>query len=502
MRARTSGRRRGGRVFGGWRRGGRSLSTSAVTRATVATARSNASSVAAVGRVIPLTLRTYWRAAASISSLLAGGSRPRRVVMFLHMPAMVDQGMDLGNRCQPPLRGANIRSMSSEATILHADLDAFYASVEQRDNPALRGRPVIVGMGVVLAASYEAKACGVRTAMGGTQARRLCPRAVVVSPRMSAYSEASKAVFEVFRQTTPLVEGLSIDEAFLDVGGLWRISGPPAEIAARLRSDVRERVGLPITVGVARTKFLAKVASGVAKPDGLLVVPPDGELAFLHPLPVERLWGVGRVTAGKLHDRGIISVGQVAQLAEDTLVAMLGRASGRHLHALAHNRDPRSVHVGRRRRAIGRSRRSSDAIDSVVVGLVDRVTRRLRTAHRVCRTVMLRLRFDDFTRATRSHTLPEATAETHTILFTARGLLTAAMPMIRRQGLTLIGVTLANLDDDSAIQLTLPFDQRSRTALDAAIDRLQERFGPSAVTRAVLLGRDQRLQVPLLPDGS
>ena len=397
-------------------------------------------------------------------------------------------------------------SMTSEATILHADLDAFYASVEQRDDPALRHRPVIVGMGVVLAASYEAKACGVRTAMGGAQALRLCPQAIVVAPRMSAYSEASKAVFEVFKQTTPLVEGLSIDEAFLDVGGLRRISGPPTEIAARLRSDVRERVGLPITVGVARTKFLAKVASGVAKPDGLLVVPPDRELAFLHPLPVERLWGVGRVTAGKLHERGILTVGQVAQLAEDALVSLLGLASGRHLHALAHNRDLRPVHVGRRRRsigsqrALGRSRRSPEAIDTVVVGLVDRVTRRLRTAHRACRTVMLRLRFDDFTRATRSHTLPEATAETHTILFTARGLLTAAMPMIRRQGLTLIGVTLANLDDDSAIQLTLPFDQRSRTALDAAIDRLQERFGPSAVTRAVLLGRDQGLQVPLLPD--
>src|SRR6266487_573265 len=397
MRARTSGRRRGGRVFGGWRRGGRSLSTSAVTRATVATARSNASSVAAVRRVIPLTLRTYWRAAASISSLLAGGSRPRRVVMFLHLPAMVDQGMDLGNRCQPPLRGANIRSMSSEATILHADLDAFYASVEQRDNPALRGRPVIVGMGVVLAASYEAKACGVRTAMGGTQARRLCPRAVVVSPRMSAYSEASKAVFEVFRQTTPLVEGLSIDEAFLDVGGLWRISGPPAEIAARLRSDVRERVGLPITVGVARTKFLAKVASGVAKPDGLLVVPPDGELAFLHPLPVERLWGVGQVTSTKLRDLDITTVGQVARLSEAVLVSMLGRAAGRHLHALAHNRDPRRVQPGRRRRsmgaqhALGRSPRSPAEVEASLIALVDRVTGRMRAAGRAGRTVVLRL---------------------------------------------------------------------------------------------------------------
>ena len=202
----------------------------------------------------------------------------------------------------------------TEATILHADLDSFYASVEQRDDPRLRGRPVIVGSGVVLAASYEAKAYGVRAAMGGAQARRLCPRAIVVEPRMSAYSEASKAVFEVFDDTTPLVEGLSIDEAFLDVGGLRRVSGTPTEIAVQLRRDVLDRVGLPITVGVARTKFLAKVASGVAKPDGLLVVPPDGELAFLHPLPVERLWGVGPVTARKLHDRGIMTVGEVAEL--------------------------------------------------------------------------------------------------------------------------------------------------------------------------------------------
>src|SRR5438128_7472092 len=228
--------------------------------------------------------------------------------------------------------------VSREATILHADVDSFYASVEQRDDPRRLGRPVIVGAGVVLAASYEAKSCGVRTAMGGTQARRLCPQAVVVPPRMEAYSEASKAVFEVFEQTTPLVEGLSIDEAFLDVGGLWRMAGPPVEIAARLRRHVLDRVGLALTVGVARTKFLAKVASGVAKPDGLLVVPPDRELAFLHPLPVERLWGVGHVTAEKLHRRGLLTVGDVAQLAEATLVSMLGRASGRHRRALADNR--------------------------------------------------------------------------------------------------------------------------------------------------------------------
>jgi DNA polymerase-4 len=396
--------------------------------------------------------------------------------------------------------------VSAEANILHADLDSFYASVEQRDDPRLRGRPVIVGGGVVLAASYEAKAYGVRTAMGGGRARRLCPQAIVVPPRMSAYSEASKAVFAVFRDTTPLVEGLSIDEAFLDVRGMRRISGTPREIAVRLRRRVLEQIGLPITVGVARTKFLAKVASGVAKPDGLLVVPPDGELAFLHPLPIERLWGVGPITAEKLRLRGIKTVGQVAQLAESTLVSLLGRAAGRHLHALAHNRDPRRVQVGRRRRsigaqrALGRRRRSPEALDAIVVGLVDKLGRRLRAARRVCRTVVLRMRFDDFSRATRSHTLAEATAQTQVILATARGLLAAAMPMIERDGLTLIGLALGNLEDDGAVQLALPFDAQRAIALDAALDSVRERYGSEAITRAVLLGRDQGLTVPLLPD--
>jgi DNA polymerase-4 len=395
--------------------------------------------------------------------------------------------------------------MAREATILHADLDAFYASVEQRDDARLRGRPVIVGAGVVLAASYEARAYGVRTAMGGARARRMCPRAIVVEPRMSAYADASKAVFEVFEQTTPLVEGLSIDEAFLDVGGLRRVSGTPTEIAVRLRSDVLERVGLPITVGVARTKFLAKVASGVAKPDGLLLVPPDRELAFLHPLPVERLWGVGPVTANELHGRGITTVGEVAGLAEAALVSILGRASGRHVHALAHNRDPRPVQVGRRRhsigsqRALGRSPRSPDALDAVVVGLVDRVTRRMRAAGRVGRTIVLRLRFDDFSRATRSHTLSRATAQTQTVLAAARALMTTVMPLIERQGLTLVGVAVGNLDDDGAIQLTLPLDG-DRSALDDALDDVRDRFGSTAVTRAVLLGRDAGLSVPMLPD--
>ncbi|HEX7746354.1 MAG TPA: DNA polymerase IV [Micromonosporaceae bacterium] len=396
--------------------------------------------------------------------------------------------------------------MVGEATILHADLDAFYASVEQRDDPGLRGRPVIVGAGVVLAASYQAKACGVRTAMGGRQARRLCPGAIVVPPRMSAYSAASKAVFEVFRQTTPLVEGLSIDEAFLDVGGLRRISGPPAEIAKRLRRDVRERVGLPITVGVARTKFLAKVASRVAKPDGLLVVPPDGELAFLHPLPVDLLWGVGKVTEQKLRDRRLRTVGQVARVGEAALVAMLGAAAGRHLHALAHNHDPRPVQVGRRRgsigaqRALGRSPHSPQAVDAAVAGLVDRVTRRMRAAGRTGRTVVLRLRFDDFSRATRSHTLARATAHTQTILDTARRLVAAATPLIEQRGLTLVGIAVGNLDSRGAVQLELPFERHSDGELDAALDTVRDRFGSAAVTRAALLGRGEGLSVPLLPD--
>ncbi len=396
--------------------------------------------------------------------------------------------------------------MPGEASILHADADSFFASVEQRDDPRLRGRPVIVGSWVVLAASYEAKAYGIRTAMSGAQARRLCPQAIVVQPRFSAYSDASKAMYRVFDATTPVVEGMSIDEAFLDVRGMQRVWGTPRGMAERLRQDVLAQVGIPITVGVARTKFLAKVASGVAKPDGLLVVPPDGELAFLHPLPVERLWGVGAVTARKLHARGIATVGQVAALSEAELVLLLGRASGRHLHALAHNRDPRAVQVGRRRRsigaqrALGRSPTSAAAIDAALVTLVDRVTRRMRTARRVGRTVVLRLRFDDFSRATRSHTLPRATAGTGTILAAARGLVAGAAPLIERQGITLVGVAVTNLDDECSIQLVLPFDRDVEGALDTALDEVRARFGSSAITRAVLLGRDQGLAMPLLPD--
>jgi DNA polymerase-4 len=389
-------------------------------------------------------------------------------------------------------------------TIIHADLDSFYASVEQRDDPCLRGQPVAVGGGVVLAASYEAKAFGVRSAMGGRRARELCPQLVVVPPRMSAYTDASKAVFAIFEETSPLVEALSIDEAFLDVRGLEHILGTPTEIARRLRAQVRDEVGLPITVGLASTKFLAKVASGVAKPDGLLVIPCGSELSFLHPLPVERLWGVGKVTAERLHGEGITAVRQVAGLDEEMLVSMFGRAAGRKLHALANNRDPRRVRTRARRRSIGAQRalgrraRAPGEIQATLMTLIDRVSRRLRAARRACRTVVLRLRFDDFSRATRSYTMPEATARTGTLLAVARKLLLAAQPLIRVRGLTLLGVALSNLCDAAAIQLALPFDRVRE--LDRTVDLVRERFGSSAIARGALIGRDPGPWVPLLPD--
>jgi DNA polymerase-4 len=398
---------------------------------------------------------------------------------------------------------------SGEATILHADLDSFYSSVEQRDDPSLRGRPVIVGGGVVLAASYEAKAYGIRTAMGGRQARQLCPHAIVVPPRMAAYSEASAAVFEVFRDTTPLVEPVSVDEAFLDVSGLGRVSGTPVQIAAQLREQVRSQVGLPITVGIARTKFLAKVASQEGKPDGLLLVPPDRELAFLHPLPVRRLWGVGAKTADKLHAHGIHTVADVAELSESMLGSIVGGGMGHQLFALSHNIDRRRVVTGVRRRSVGAQRAlgrsgntmSHSEIDAVVVNLVDRITRRMRTSDRTGRTVVLRLRFDDFSRVTRSHTLPRATASTDVILSAARVLVTTAAPLIAERGLTLVGFAVSNIDRDGAQQLELPFTTAAdQIALDSAVDEVRQRFGNASVMRGVLVGRDPGLEMPMLPE--
>ena len=394
--------------------------------------------------------------------------------------------------------------------ILHADLDSFYASVEQRDDPRLRGRPVIVGAGVVLAASYEAKAYGVRSAMGGRQAARLCPDALVVPPRFSAYVEASKRVFEIFDDTTPLVEGISIDEAFLDVGGLRRLVGEPEEIAVTLRRRVREEVGLPISVGIARTKYLAKVASAVSKPDGLLAVAPDDEAAFLHPLPVERLWGVGAITAAKLHADGVRTIGELAGREEVELAAAVGRAASRHLWALANLMDPRPVEVGRRRRSIGSQcamgrpgkAKSREELDALLAGLVDRVARRLRAGERIGQTFTLRLRFDDFSRATRSATLRHSTATTATWLETGRRLLADNWGLIEEKGCTLLGITISGLVDGRSQQLELPLfpDVVHENGLDAALDRVRDRFGTRSVTRAALVGRHTGLEMPTLPD--
>ena len=377
--------------------------------------------------------------------------------------------------------------MSASASILHADADAFFASVEQRDDPSLRGRPTIVGAGVVMAASYEARAFGIHGGMSGGRARRLCPHAAVVPPRFAAYTEASRALFEVFEETAPLVEGMSLEEAFLDVRGLERISGTPRRIAARLRRRARARVGLAVTVGVARTKVLAKMASNAAKPDGLFVIESDGELDFLQPLPVEALWGVGDVTADKLRAHGISTVGELGRRDETELAMFLGGHAARHLHAIAHNRDPRRVRRGQRRRSIGTQSafagggKSGSALDALLVTLVDRVTRRARAANRAGRTVTLRMRFTDFSRATRSRTLAHPTAGTGTVLAAARALLRAAEPMIERRGLTLLGMTVANLSDEA--QLELPLEPHVDPALDLAIDEIRGRFGTDAIRR-------------------
>ena len=392
----------------------------------------------------------------------------------------------------------------AEGTFLHADLDSFYASVAQRDDPSLRGRPVVVGGGIVLAASYEAKACGVRTAMSGRLARRLCPDLVEVPASFTAYVEASRAVFEVFRDITPVVEGISIDEAFLDVGGLARLSGSPSTIGAQLRRRVKIEVGLPISVGIASSKFLAKVASAASKPDGLLSVPVGGELAFLHPLPIEALWGVGKVTSARLHDRGVATIGALAQLSPETLASIVGPASGRHLHALSRGLDPRRVETGRRRRsigaqrAIGRGRHTGQELDATLVSLVDRVTRRMRSGERIGRTFVLRLRFDDMTRVTRSRTVRRATAGTDAWLVAGRALLEEAMPLIADRGVTLIGISITGLDEAADEQLELPFDTTAPARLDGALDAVRDKFGTAAVTRAVLLGRPEGFSAPQL----
>ncbi len=386
--------------------------------------------------------------------------------------------------------------VSRTAAILHADADAFFAAVEQRDDPSLRGRPVVVGGGVVMAASYEARRYGIRGAMGGGRARRLCPHVVVVRPRFEAYVAASKALFRVFEDHAPKVEGLSLEEAFLDVTGLERVTGTPRQIAARLRRDVRERVGLAVTVGGGSTKLVAKTASGTAKPNGLLVVEPAAEIPFLRSLPVERIWGIGPASTQRLNACGIRTVGDVAGWAEPDLVAVLGPAAARYVHGVAWNRDRRRVASRRRRGSFGSQsagRRSPDAVDGVLLGLVDRVAYRMRSSSRRGRTVVLRLRFDDFSRATRSRTLGRPTAATHEILGTARELFAETRPLVLERGLTLVGVAVSNLDDRfEPVQLALSLDDPRIEALDTAVDVVRGRFGARAITFGTLLGRDLR----------
>ena len=394
----------------------------------------------------------------------------------------------------------------AEPGILHADLDAFFASVEQRDDPALRGRPVLVGGGVIVAASYEAKRCGVRTPTNERDARSLCPNAIVVPPRFDAYLDASRAVFACFDDVTPLVEGISIDEAVLDVRGARRLLGAPLTIAQRLRARVRDDVGLPLSIGIASTKFLAKVASASAKPDGVLLVEVGGEFDFLHPLPIERLWGVGPKTSEKLHAVGISTVGQLARVPQAALATTIGNAAAAHLLAIASNVDPRRIRRRPKRRsigsqsALGRPRRDLSEMELVVLGIVDRVARRLRADERLARTVTLRVRFADSQRITRAASFDVATNATAEIGELARAILRENAVLLCERGVTLLGLAVSNLVPVDPMQLVLPFPRpgsppagRDHRKLDSALDELHARFGTGSVVRASLL-RDARLR--------
>lgn len=389
---------------------------------------------------------------------------------------------------------------------MHADLDAFYASVEQRDNPALQNMPMAVGTGIILSASYQARAMGVKTTMNVQVAKQYCPGLVTVEPRMEAYDSASQEVFEIFDDTTPYVEALSIDEAFLEVGGLRKIVGPPIEVAQILRNRIAGETGLPISVGIARTKFLAKVASGASKPDGLLLVEPDSELEFLHPLPVRSLWGVGKVAEGKLLAKGIATVGEVANAGITKLEQILGKSSGEHLYNLANNIDNRQVTKTKRRQSIGAQQALSPKnmnyaeIETLLIALVDRVTKRLRDGNRLAKTVMLRFRFGDFRSDTRSVSVADETDSTPELLAIARNILRNRRPEIETSGLTLIGFTLANLSTGEGIQQALDFTNNASPKLDIALDAVKDRFGTNSIGRAGLLSYEESVHTPVIPD--
>lgn len=404
--------------------------------------------------------------------------------------------------------------MDTEATILHADLDAFYASVEQLLDPGLRGRPIAVGGGVVLAASYEAKAFGVRGGMSGRKARELCPSLIFVGGNFKEYQRLGDAAIAILDDFTPLVERISIDEAFADVAGCTHLFGSPADIAAAIRRRVREELGLPISVGVARTKHLAKIASQVAKPDGLVVVEPGKELEFLKDLPVGLMWGVGPVTEAKLKDEGIVTIGQMAGAPGHSLERLLGRAVGEKLSALASNRDPRRIETSRRARsagaqsALGRRPATADVINPVLRHLADRVASRLRAKSLAGRTVTVRVRFADMRAVTRSLTLDVPISATAMVAEIAGELVQAALAEHPDERvITLLAVSLSHLRVQPVIQLDLPLglpDEKrrpgarrgiARWSADRAMDAVRERFGRDAVGYATA-HFDRRRTVP------
>jgi DNA polymerase-4 len=405
--------------------------------------------------------------------------------------------------------------MVAAADILHVDLDAFYATVEGLKRPELRGTPFVVGGGVVLSASYEARAFGVTSGMSTGAARRLCPRLVVVSGGFSSYGEISDGVFEICRRFTPFVEQVSIDEAFLDVAGAHHLFGSSARISRDLREAVRRETGLTLSVGAARTKFLAKVASQVAKPDGVVVVQPAEELRFLHGLPTRYLWGVGPVTQDKLATMGLHTIGDVAATAPRVLAMRLGRGTGYHLHALAWNRDPRVLRLSHRAKSVGsqsafaRDERDPATHRRVLATIADRVGRRLRAKSRAGRTITLRIRFADFTAITRSATLRAPVSSSGALYAVACELLGKGMRESAGRGVGLLGISVSGLHVAPHVQLELPFPEPAaedvtragsvrdglRTALDRNVDELREKFGTGAVTPASVLldprrGRD------------
>jgi DNA polymerase IV len=398
------------------------------------------------------------------------------------------------------------------ATILHADLDAFYASVEQLLDPSLRGKAIAVGDGVVLAASYEARRCGVRAGMAGWAARKLCPNLRLVGGHFREYQRLANQVMQVFYDFTPLVERISIDEAFLEVKGATHLFGPPSRIAAEIRRRVRAEIGLPVSVGVARTKHLAKVASRVAKPDGVVVVEPWREREFLAPLPVGLIWGVGPVTEARLAGRGIRTIGDLTTVSSPVLQQLLGAASGAKLAALSANIDPRAIETARRAKSIGAQAAlgarpaTADVVGETIGYLTDRAGSRLRGAHRAARTLTVRIRFTGLRSVTRSVTLAAGLSSTLTLTNIGVQLASEALadhPTERQ--ITLLGVSLSNLIEEPPLQLELPLalpDQglrpgsivgSARWGVDRSVDAIREKFGRKAIgyARVVFSGVDR-----------